>query len=348
MAGLALEPCPRARAFERFGERALTRRARSSMKGGLATRRRVGYTASTMMRPPFVGHRRYSITHRAVQRLRELCPGRDEEDDETLRDRLDEALGNAEDSGRAIRTLDAMLGEPQTLIPIDAFGDTLYAIIKEDTVVTVLPRGHGEEILQRGQAMEQRVAAGQVTMRHADREKERWGEAPRRRWQKDSQTPVVIERIVRGNGTPGRPHGEGGNGTSDAFDDDIDDDLPPTPHVEQRVADPSALVVRLPNAPAGFPASSAASSSGLVAPIATKVGKPAPAIADDRMGPVAQTIHDALEKGRRRAAVLALREALRTGDREESLLPLWNALAEHGLPQSLTVGDLLEAVRDLD
>ena len=120
-------------------------------EGGLATRRRVGYTASTMMRPPFVGHRRYSITHRAVQRLRELCPGRDDEDDETLRDRLDEALGNAEDSGRAIRTLDAMLGEPQTLIPIDAFGDTLYAIIKEDTVVTVLPQGHGEEILQRGQ-----------------------------------------------------------------------------------------------------------------------------------------------------------------------------------------------------
>ena len=152
------------------------------------------------MRPPFVGHRRYSITHRAVQRLRELVPGRDDEDDESLRDKLDEALGNAEDAGKAIRTLDAMLGEPQTLIPIDAFGDVLYAIIKEDTVVTVLPRGHGEEILQRGQAMEQRVAAGQATVRHHDRDKDRWSDGPRRRWQKETGAPVVIERIVRGNG----------------------------------------------------------------------------------------------------------------------------------------------------
>jgi hypothetical protein len=60
-----------------------------------------------------------------------------------------------------VRTLDVMLAEPQILIPLESFGDTLYAIIKEDTVVTVLPRGHGEEILQRGQALEQRVAAGE-------------------------------------------------------------------------------------------------------------------------------------------------------------------------------------------
>jgi hypothetical protein len=66
------------------------------------------------------------------------------------------------------------------------------------------------------------------------------------------------------------------------------------------------------------------------------------------LGPVAQTIHDALELGRRRAAVLALREALSEGDREESLLPLWNALAQQGIPHSLTVGDLLEALRGLD
>lgn len=153
-----------------------------------------------MLRPPFPGHRRYSITHRAVQRLRELVPGRDEEDDETLRDRLDEALGKAEDAGHAIRTLDAMLGEPQTLIPVDAFGDILYAIIKEDTVVTVLPKGHGEEILQRGQAMEQRVAAQGGLPRTG--EEERWDH--RRRWRKDAPQPVVIERVVR-HGPPGQP-----------------------------------------------------------------------------------------------------------------------------------------------
>ncbi len=308
------------------------------------------------MRPPFVGHRRYSITHRAVQRLRELCPGRDDEDDETLRDRLDEALGSAEDSGRAIRTLDAMLGEPQTLIPIDAFGDLLYAIIKEDTVVTVLPRGHGEEILQRGQAMEQRVASGQVSMRHPDRDrdrdKDRWGEAPRRRWQKDTQSPVVIERIVRGNGI-------GGNGTSAMHDEhEHEHDEPgrrdysvaseagfgrrPEPSearraepVEQRVADPSALVVRIQHVP-----TARAGVAQTVDPGARDLGS--------AMGPVTKTLHDALELGRRRAAVTALREALLAGDREDSLLPLWNALAEHGIPQSLTVGDLLDAVRGLE
>src|SRR5690606_32772848 len=151
-----------------------------------------------MLRPPFPGHRRYSITHRAVQRLRELIATRDDEDDEALRDRLDAALGVAEDAGKAIRTLDAMLGEPQTLIPVDAFGDVLYAIIKEDTVVTVLPQGHGEEILQRGLAMEQKVAAGQAKVRAHDREEDRWEH--RRRWRKEPPQPVVIERIVRGTG----------------------------------------------------------------------------------------------------------------------------------------------------
>src|SRR5690606_35408570 len=90
-----------------------------------------------MLRGPFPGHRRYSITHRAVQRLRELVPIMDDLDDEALRDRLDAALGKAEDGGKAVRTLDAMLGEPQVLIPVEEFGEVLYAIIKEDTVVTV-------------------------------------------------------------------------------------------------------------------------------------------------------------------------------------------------------------------
>ena len=129
------------------------------MRGGILAPAAI-HPVAIMLRSPFPGHRRYSITHRAVQRLRELVPTVAEEDDEALRDRLDAALISAEDGGKAVRTLDVMLAEPQILIPLESFGDTLYAIIKEDTVVTVLPRGHGEEILQRGQALEQRVAAG--------------------------------------------------------------------------------------------------------------------------------------------------------------------------------------------
>ena len=139
----------------------------------------------------FNAHRRYSITHRAVQRLRELVPTLEEQDDEQLRDRLDRSLGEAEDADRAIRTLDAMLGEPQTLIPVDEFEETLYAIIKEDTVVTVLPKGHGEEIIQRGLALEQRVRDGEIKV--PDRE-ERW--EMRRRWRREAQSPAVFERAA--------------------------------------------------------------------------------------------------------------------------------------------------------
>jgi len=261
-----------------------------------------------MMRPPFPGHRRHSITHRAVQRLRELVPTREDEDDESLRDRLDEALAAAEDAGKAIRTLDAMLGEPQTLVPVDAFGDVLYAIIKEDTVVTVLPEGHGQEILQRGQAMEQRMAAGQAVGQTpgprgpvvAAEPEERWGEAgPRRRWRKEPQQPVVIQRIARNGQPPGR-NGHGalpGSGRDEAIRD--------------------------------------------VAPVAMPEAMSGAAIE----GPVARELHRALERGRRRAVVVALAEALAEADREDSLLPLWNSLASQGVPSTLTVGDLIEAVR---
>lgn len=246
-----------------------------------------------------------------MQRLRELVPGRDEEDDETLRDRLDEALAKAEDAGRAIRTLDAMLGEPQTLIPVDAFGDVLYAIIKEETVVTVLPQGHGEEILQRGQAMEQRVAAGQPMPRPPDREDDRWDH--RRRWRKEgSGHPVVIERIVR-NG-PQR-----GEGTAEPA---------PAPAAQRRPAVP-------PPAPEPTPA--------IVAP--EPEPEPADAVAPE--GPVADAIRAALNNGRRRAAVEAIREALAERGPDAQLLPLWNEIAAGGAPAVMTVGDLIEAVRGL-
>lgn len=255
-----------------------------------------------MMRPPFRGHRRHSITHRAVQRLRELVPTREDEDDESLRDRLDEALAAAEDAGKAIRTLDAMLGEPQTLVPVDAFGDVLYAIIKEDTVVTVLPEGHGQEILQRGQAMEQRMAAGQAVGQapgprgpaapaEAD---ERWDAGARRRWRKEPQQPVVIQRIARN----GQPPGRNGNGLGLGRDE-------VTPVAMPEAASPMAE------------------------------------------GPVARELQRALERGRRRAVVVALGEVLAHTDREDSLLPLWNSLASQGVPGTLTVGDLIDAVRSV-
>ncbi|MBC8071014.1 MAG: hypothetical protein IAG13_22005 [Deltaproteobacteria bacterium] len=261
-----------------------------------------------MLRPPFPGHRRYSITHRAVQRLRELVPKRDDEDDETLRDRLDAALAAAEADGKAVRTLDAMLGEPQTLIPIVDFGDTLYAIIKEETVVTVLPQGHGEEILQRGQAMEQRVAAGHVAVRPTDRDRPagpsiEFDRARHWRSRESAPAPVIIEKTPR----------------SGASLDDAPPAAPAAPRPDApRLADlaVSAKVVALPERP-------------------------------KLEGPVGEALRDALDRGKRRAAIAALREVLSTSHRDTSLLPLWNELAKHEIPQTLTVGDLLEALRGL-
>jgi len=276
-----------------------------------------------MLRPPFPGHRRYSITHRAVQRLRELVPKREEEDDEMLRDRLDAALTAAENDGKAIRTLDAMLGEPQTLIPIVDFGDVLYAIIKEDTVVTVLPQGHGEEILQRGQAMEQRVASGHAPARPGEREDDRWD--PRRRWRprEAAPPPIVVERVARtGNGVPVSPPS-------------IQLGTPASPPAEvdtPTVAAPAAPVA--PRADAPKLADLAVTAKVVPMPERPKVE-----------GPVAEALRDALERGRRRAAVAALREVLASCPRDAALLPLWNELVKHEIPQTLTVGDLIDALR---
>jgi hypothetical protein len=250
-----------------------------------------------MMRGAFPGHRRYSITHRAVQRLRELVLTMDDLDDESLRDRLDEALARAEDAGKAVRTLDAMLGEPQVLIPLDDFGEVLYAIIKEDTVVTVLPQGHGEEILQRGQALQARVANGEIRMPKRD-EHDRW--EMRRRWRRESPAPTVIERHRRHDEEdPGPLRPNGGPGQVIA--------MPATSH-----------------------------EAG------ARRTKPEPPT-----DPIARAVHDALERGSRKAAIAAIREMLRDEDEEESLLPLWNELADQGVPHTLTIGDLLEACRSV-
>jgi hypothetical protein len=244
---------------------------------------------------------------------------RDEEDDETLRDRLDAALTQAEDSGKAIRTLDAMLGEPQTLIPIDTFGDVLYAIIKEDTVVTVLPRGHGEEILARGQAMEQRVAAGHAPVRPAEREDDRWD--LRRRWRKEAVKPVVIERIVRGS-----------NGTSTPARTEFESEPEDAPVAASAPATTSSIPIPVPTP---------------VAPSTVRVAKvvamPERSAVDD---PVSRALEEALATGRRKAAVAALVETLGDQTRDAALLPLWNELAEQGVVADLTIGDLVDAVRN--
>lgn len=296
-----------------------------------------------MLRSPFPGHRRYSITHRAVQRLRELVPAVGEEDDEALRDRLDAAITSAEDGGKAVKTLDVMLAEPQILIPLESFGDTLYAIIKEDTVVTVLPRGHGEEILQRGQALEQRVAAGEPPVRPNERD-DAW-ELSRRRWRRDAPTPVV-ERV---RGLVERSDDLGGPASP------ADEPIVITARSSASAAEPAAASA----APAGPAANGGQSGEDdaaggparlrarrLLAGAGGTLGPSAP----DRKklsGPVAEALARGLALGRRRAAAAALHEALRQQPPETPLQPLWDIMAEKNLPESLTIGDLVAAVRGL-
>jgi len=289
-----------------------------------------------MLRSPFPGHRRYSITHRAVQRLRELVPTVAEEDDEALRDRLDAALIAAEDAGKAVRTLDVMLAEPQILIPLESFGDILYAIIKEDTVVTVLPRGHGEEILQRGQALEQRVAAGDPPPRPGERD-DAW-ELSRRRWRRDVPTPVVERVRSPGSERADEPRADDlpEPGPSHAHPADEPADEPPRPRarvVGNRLIAPAAGERAIPAGERAIPAGERADAAG-AAP-----RKP--------LGPVAEALARGLALGRRRAAARALSETLRQQPADAPLLPLWNLLSEKNLPAALTIGDLVTAVRDL-
>lgn len=223
----------------------------------------------------------------------------DDLDDEALRDRLDGALSNAEDGGKAVRTLDAMLGEPQVLIPVEEFGETLFAIIKEETVVTVLPKGHGEEILQRGQALQDKVAAGEVLMPDREVPPERWD--TRRRWRREAPGPVVIER-------------------------------------------PRPVIVRpepVAPEPAVIKPSGAVEPATPIQPDAVWMNHaPTPDRPED---PVSAALWDALERGSRRAAVTALHELLERKDREEDLLPVWNQIAELGIPHGLKLGDLIDA-----
>jgi hypothetical protein len=261
----------------------------------------------------------------------------DDLDDEALRDRLDAALGKAEDGGRAVRTLDAMLGEPQVLIPVEEFGEVLYAIIKEDTVVTVLPRGHGEEILQRGQALQARVATGEVQMPEREKVDERW--EGRRRWRRETPGPVVIERprLVR------------------------DEEMGPASGLapSSSMASPSPTPGLGGLSSSAAAASSSTGSTGLAGLAGLASRAPAlrtPTLREGTEGwiehaptperpsdPVGAALWDALERGSRRAAVAALHELLDRKERDEDLLPVWNEIAALGIPQGLKLGDLIDA-----
>lgn len=212
-----------------------------------------------------------------MQRLREFVADEHSYDDESLRDRLDEALRAAEDAGKAVKTLDAMLREPQMLIPIDDFGTKLVSIVKEDTVVTVLPYNHGKEILERGKALQEQVESGNAVP--APPTHDRFEH--RRRWQRETPETIVVGR-------------------------------PPT----------TLRPAPAPPAPG---------------PLAAGGTRPA--------SPVAAALFDALADGRREAARLAIADLLEHADEEAPLLPLWNDLTAQAVPQHLTVGDLLGAVR---
>jgi len=271
-----------------------------------------------MVRSLFPGHRRYSITHRAVQRLRELVPTQAEDDDEALRDRLDSAICRAEDESLAVKTLDVMLGEPQILVPLESFGDTLYAIIKEDTVVTVLPKGHGEEILQRGQALQQKVAAGVVPPPQPEENNERWD--VRRRWRREV-APPIIERVARNNGA------------SQVGDEEAANESPETPTINPTA---EALLTR-----------AVEHATRRVRGRIRLVESPQPAPEPAATSPIAEALVRGLDRARQRAAVSALAEVLAEQEPGSELLPLWNQLLEDGLPPSLTIADLLSAVRQI-
>jgi hypothetical protein len=265
----------------------------------------------------------------------------DDLDDEALRDRLDAALGKAEDGGRAVRTLDAMLGEPQVLIPVEEFGEVLYAIIKEDTVVTVLPRGHGEEILQRGQALQAKVATGEVQMPERERVDERWGEGRRPRWRREAPGPVVIERprLVRdedvippalGSTSSGLGSSLGGSSLGSGLGSSLG----------------SGLGSGLGSSPGSLSSSTPSLSASMsrAATLRDDDGWIEHAPTPDRPSdPVGAALWDALERGSRRAAVAALHELLDRKERDEDLLPVWNEIASLGIPQGLKLGDLIDA-----
>lgn len=232
-------------------------------------------------------------------------------DDESMRDRFDASLTQAEEEGRAIRTLDAMLGEPQVLVPVSDFGETLYAIIKEDTVVTVLPTNHGEEIIARGKALEERVANG-----HAPEPPER------------SAPPVRRPTVVRQESIP---LGESEEPAPARSDDVV---------IIQRSGGRS---VNTPRPEVERPAlSSSARRRPLRSPSEKEASPPPPRPQDN---PIAGVLYDALREGERRSRVRALARVLDEQDGQLEFLEAWDRLRSAGMPSTTLMGEFIEACR---
>lgn len=272
-----------------------------------------------------IGHRRHSITHRAVQRLRELVPGMEQLDDEGMRDRLDASLAEAQESGRAVRTLDAMLGEPQVLVPVSEFGETLYAIIKEETVVTVLPRNHGEEIIARGKALEERVANG-----HAPEPPERSAPPHRRPALASRPAPAAPAAPPRQETMPLELP------VAESTPSDRNDDLV----ILQRNGG------RAINGPRPEPERPALSSSARRRPLRSPGEKELPAPPPrPEDNPIAGVLYDALRAAERRSRVRALARVLDEQDGELEFLEAWDRLRSAGMPSTTAMGEFIEACR---
>ncbi len=163
-----------------------------------------------------------------------------------------------------------------------------------------------------------RPPAGDPPPRPGERD-EAW-ELTRRRWRRDLPTPVV-ERVR----SPGSEPREEATPAAE----------PPQPQLA--LAIPAEEPVEEPVRPR-----SRLGGNRLIAPAAgdrAAIKKPA--------GPVAEALARGLALARRRAAAQALSETLRQQPADAPLLPLWNLLAEKNLPEALTIGDLVAAVRNL-
>lgn len=312
-----------------------------------------------MMRNLAPGNRRYRITHRAVQRLREFVAVLDA-DDEVLRDRLDAEIARAEDAGKAVRTLDVMLGNAQVLVPLVELGE-LYAIIKEGTVVTVLPRAHGEELVQRGEALQRRVADGQAPAQPHQQD-DPWGWRRREGLVGERTAPTVSDRRVPVANKPeivikpsrsvvlsrehvGRERSASGPTAQPEHAPSVVARPTPAPVPSRQPEQaPDTPKPKQPANPAHFephPRDAAPEH----APNVSQPAQLRDVALKQPLGPVTEVIERGLALGRRRAAACALAETIRCERSDAPLLPLWRNLAQAGLVEALTVGDFITALR---
>jgi hypothetical protein len=213
-------------------------------------------------------------------------------------------------------------------LSIGGYGEANYTNFIGDEEDSDLDRS--DALLQRGQALQAKVATGEVQMPEREKVDERW--EGRRRWRRETPGPVVIERprLVR------------------------DDDLGPAPSSASSSSAGSTGMG--PSTSPGLGLGSMSGSSAAQASSASRAAALRPSTIRETEGwlehaptperpsdPVGAALWDALERGSRRAAVAALHELLDRKERDEDLLPVWNEIATLGIPQGLRLGDLIDA-----